>query len=497
MASSSSTTAAATAPPSLPCSFVLRMMQWGLDPYDADDSALADPIDSAEDETVVGGHGPLQAWVALSSSYTRSLVVAALRRRAHVWTFIANNEFDAPTVAVAAAAGVAVPAASSSSSSDASSRAWPVNLQFCEFERIDWGAGISSSKAPFLVSSFPVRKGLIRKAQLSFLIQKYTSKRPLSILHETWPETHIMSIDDPSYLEEALNDVYEMRDMIEGQDMWIMKASMVNQALGVHVIRSVRDVEAIVIDEKYEEIREWVVQRYLDRPMLVDGGCKFHVRVYVLAVGNLRVWMWDQMLALIAVEKYQRDEPNRAAHITNTCANASHPDFDEERKVRLLSEIIPDPTVLAPLVDQMRATVHDLFAALHSEPTVFLAVPTGFELYGFDFLIAPSKRDATRMTAYFLEANAGPDFAMTGTRLHPIVNGMMEQTFRIAIDPAMDAAYRAAGGKEDAMNSSAAAASSPATAASSSSSAAADAMTGSFIPCYEVVNNATLSMNFY
>jgi hypothetical protein len=178
---------------------------------------------------------------------------------------------------------------------------WPINLHFCEFERIDWGSGLSGDTAkdgstgPLIVASYPVRKGLIRKAQLAFLLRKYCAKRPQSILHRTFPETHLMCVDDAEYLEEALNDVYEVRDMVPGRDMWIMKASMVNRAMGIHLIACVEDVERIVTDPQYEEIREWVMQRYIQRPLLVNG-CKFHVRVYCLAVGNLKVYMWDQML---------------------------------------------------------------------------------------------------------------------------------------------------------------------------------------------------------
>eukprot|EP01049_Picozoa_sp_SAG25_P016177 SAG25_NODE_3597_length_1028_cov_0.846071_2_plen_54_part_00 len=38
-----------------------------------------------------------------------------------------------------------------------------------------------------------------------------------------------------------------------------------------------------------------MVQRYVRRPMLVDGR-KFHLRVYVLAVGRLSVYVCRDML---------------------------------------------------------------------------------------------------------------------------------------------------------------------------------------------------------
>jgi len=77
------------------------------------------------------------------------------------------------------------------------------------------GKSPSVVPAPSLVSSYPVRKGLIRKAQLAYLIRKFCAKRPSSTLHSTVPETHLLCVDHVDYLEEALNDAYEVRDMVE------------------------------------------------------------------------------------------------------------------------------------------------------------------------------------------------------------------------------------------------------------------------------------------
>jgi tubulin--tyrosine ligase len=87
------------------------------------------------------------------------------------------------------------------------------------------------------------------------------------------------------------------------------------------------------------------------------------------------------------MDPYSLSDLSRSAHITNTCANSSHPDFVEERQIKLLGEVLQRQEDLEHVQTQMQRTLHDLFAALHSEPTVFLPVPTGFELYGMDFLI--------------------------------------------------------------------------------------------------------------
>lgn len=67
----------------------------------------------------------------------------------------------------------------------------------------------------------------------------------------------------------------------------------------------------------------------------------------------------------------------------------------EATRVRLLSEVL-SPSARA----RCGSTVHDQFAVLHSEPTVFLAIPSGFELFGFDFLVNED------LGVWFLKANA-------------------------------------------------------------------------------------------
>lgn len=493
--------------PSLPCAIILKLLQYGVDyPLKATSpSAVAAPVESqpVEDDacssatvttmpddsshvpSIVGGHGPLHAWVSMASEYTRTLMTDALRRRKHIFSYVANNEMEAPTQGlVDTAAAQAQAAEQPFVPNNTNTAPWPINLHMCEFERIDWGSGLSgdnssSTSGPMLVSAYPVRKGLIRKAQLAFLLRKYAAKRPDSILHKTIPETHLMTIDDPEYLEEALNDVYEVRDMVEGVDMWIMKASMINRALGIHLIASVRDVERIVCDPAYEEIREWVMQRYIQRPYLIDG-CKFHIRAYVLAIGNLRAFMWSEMLCLIAPAKYDRDVLDRAAHITNTCANSDREGFEESKQIRLLSEVFPADMV-QQLHGQMSSTLHDVFAALHGEPTVFLPIPNGFEHFGMDFIV-----DETG-GVFFLEANAGPDFGMTGERLQGLVESMMESTFQLAVDPFIREECDKIGMELP----------KPSPEDEARNKAECQKMKGEFIPCYDVKSQMKVTMNFF
>ena len=65
-----------------------------------------------------------------------------------------------------------------------------------------------------------------------------------------------------------------------------------------------------------------VASRYIANPLLV-GGKKFHIRAYVLCIGNLTAYVYNEALALFARKAYpvgHSDLTNLSAHLTNTCA---------------------------------------------------------------------------------------------------------------------------------------------------------------------------------
>lgn len=403
---------------------------------------------------------------------------------------------------------------SSSSVSLPSPFTWSnIDVQWTEFELHHWPTVLSAS---CLASSYCVRKGLIRKSQFAYLLNKYKSKRPASILHSSLPRTFLFQLDDPDEFDEVLCDLPEIkymnqrheyeramglrggesddsaeedseRDLFSDSDeegesqerkeekrrkkmeetkakraarraataakdaeeeaekaagkrrspeVWILKPSLTNQGNGIELIRSVEELEEAVTQSG--DVREWILQEYIANPLLLPHcfNRKFHCRVYVLAVGNLSVYVFDEVLALFAVEEYDNidelwdmDRPMTfSRHITNTCVNHDHPSFRESEAVRLLSDVLK-PDEYATVMKSIREITGEVFAALHSEPTFFLPFPNSFELYGFDFLIDSS------MKVSILEANAGPDFAQTGNQLQSIIQQLIQETIQIAVQP--------------------------------------------------------------
>ena len=134
-------------------------------------------------------------------------------------------------------------------------------LQFCDFENIEWEPVMSGQQ---MASSYLIRKGLSRKAQLSLQLKKYFSKNkshykqafPYTIIIETWNAFEEMKVDfspgvfaafDSSNfantpfrqrLEGALDDVhYEINKEERTDWIWILKPSVTNKAADICLVK--------------------------------------------------------------------------------------------------------------------------------------------------------------------------------------------------------------------------------------------------------------------
>lgn len=93
-------------------------------------------------------------------------------------------------------------------------------------------------------------------------------------------------------------------------------------------------------------------QEYISHPLLIAptpsptlSYRKFHLRAYVLCIGGLQVYLWDEMLALFAPAAYQdpSSDPDPKIHLTNTCLHADGSATADgraaEENVHLLSDL--------------------------------------------------------------------------------------------------------------------------------------------------------------
>lgn len=349
------------------------------------------------------------------------------------------------------------------------------SILWADYEDLDFDR-ILAGDGKIKANSYLIRKGLGRKAQLAYQLRKYMAKRPQSVLHGAVPETLVIetweafeeemsfgalgatfdqnltaSLSQRDRLEWCLRDAKERLAQSPDQ-AWILKPSVTNKGAEVAVLRDYVTMADVV--GEWPDVREWVLQAYVARPLLHKRK-KFHLRCYVLAVGDLSVYVWRQVLLLSSAMEYdEQDLGNQLAHITNTARQVEDGEphlVAEEECVFLLDDLVGDlrisrglkleeaEGVVEGIRKGMEEVTGELFKALHGERTVFAPLPQCFELLGLDFLVSldeDKEKDKTSTLmpqVHLLEVNPGPDFKQTGPRLRPVIGGLLEATLDVAV----------------------------------------------------------------
>jgi tubulin--tyrosine ligase len=163
------------------------------------------------------------------------------------------------------------------------------DFQWAEYERIDWSSVLAGKHG---ASSFCVRKGLSRKAQLAFYTHRHVCKHPDSILKTCIPKTLILDTwpvweDDVNHTEgladivvgsctnsqtnrrgvldqclseartkmKEADDKYASNPDCNAEPLWILKPSTTNKGAGIQIV----DIYEQLVDLVWSEpdIREW------------------------------------------------------------------------------------------------------------------------------------------------------------------------------------------------------------------------------------------------
>ncbi|KAH8423878.1 putative acid phosphatase [Aspergillus melleus] len=362
-----------------------------------------------------------------------------------------------------------------SSLSDLPSTSTPV-LQYREYERLDFEHVMFNSSSS-LANAYIIRKALIRKHYLSNTVTNWITKHPDSILGKHVKLGFDFELDYAEFLDDALLEAYELRDSLEKneerpaseKEWWILKPGMSDRGQGIRLFNSEEQLQEIFeeweVDESDAEsgserpeeeqddeedgngvvtsqLRHFIAQPYIDPPLLLPSSSqrKFHIRTYVLAVGALKVYVFNEMLALFAAKPYcppweDEDEvTDLARHLTNTCfQEGGSANKESVRRFWQLDHYVPGlgDDWKAKVFDQICAVTGEVFeAAARGMMIHFQTLPNAFELYGLDFLVDKQG------TAWLLEVNAYPDFAQTGEDLKEAVVGrLFEETVDVAVKP--------------------------------------------------------------
>ncbi|KAI1118355.1 survival protein sure-like phosphatase/nucleotidase [Nemania sp. NC0429] len=383
-------------------------------------------------------------------------------------------------------------------------------LQITPYEAIDWDF-VAAHPETCLVNSYMLRKALIRKHYLAATVEQWVAKRPQSALGTHVKRTEAFEVDYAEFLDDALVEAFDLRASLErneallsradgdagtgeerGVEWWILKPGMSDRGQGIRLFCTMGQLQGIFDGWEAErpdsedededgdggdgngdegegdyittsQLRHFVAQPYIDRPLLLPGdGRKFHIRTYVACVGALDVYVYRPMLALFAGKPYaapryapreqQADDVGAIdldAHLTNTClqrsvaANTVQLFWDLDLPPLALpsssttttgttgTSPSPSPSTRdakSHIFEQICEVTGEAFeAAARSMQMHFRPLGNAFEVFGVDFLVDEAGR------TYLLEVNAFPDFRQTGDELRDVVAGLWREVLGRAV----------------------------------------------------------------
>ncbi|CDK24830.1 unnamed protein product [Kuraishia capsulata CBS 1993] len=332
-------------------------------------------------------------------------------------------------------------------------------VQFGDYEQLDFDLLMQDNN--YKACSYVFRKSLIRKHYLANTIARYLSKNPESVLKKAFPTTFEFELDYAEFLDDSLDDCYELRDEMSANEAtlaktWILKPSMSDKGQGIRLFRTQDELQAIFDsfeededeDEDEEQdhddnngvitsqLRHFVIQEYIDLPLLLPqyGNRKFHIRSYVVCNGSIEVFLYNRMLMLFSSDEYIKPEGNDAllmdGHLTNTCLQVGKGDDDLTTNVVEFGQSCLSDDSKSIIIQRLQAILKDLFeAAVNVDKFNFQPLPNAFETFGIDFLVDES------LNCHLLEVNSYPDFKQTGDDLKQLIYGLFEGIVDTCVSP--------------------------------------------------------------
>ena len=267
-----------------------------------------------------------------------------------------------------------------------------------------------------------------------------------------------------------MNDNEQFRNLTkmysdQADQIWICKpGENANRGYGIEVLPNLAAVKKFLQSTGAGE--RWVVQKYIDRPLLVGGQHwlntpmrKFDIRIFGLAQiidgVHFRGYFYNEGYIRTSSYKYSINNlADRDTHLTNDAVQQVKVEYGKYEPGNKISfkdfavylknykDVDFESVILPKMKEAIKETLIAFWYRLQSltdKPQSLKPILNQFELFGYDFMIDEDMR------VYLIEVNTNPCLDTSPCPLlHRLITQILDQTFKITVDPFLrgrDGAY--------------------------------------------------------
>uniref|UniRef100_A0A8D0LCD2 Tubulin tyrosine ligase like 10 n=1 Tax=Sphenodon punctatus TaxID=8508 RepID=A0A8D0LCD2_SPHPU len=262
-------------------------------------------------------------------------------------------------------------------------------------------------------------------------------------MEDFFPESYRLDIKDE---RDAFFEIYE------DTQIWICKPTSSNQGRGIFLLKNQEAVDVLQsklqsIDEDpiykklpYKAPQARIVQRYLHRPLLLEGK-KFDVRSYLLIACTVPYMLFfGHGYVRLTCINYNLASDDLTTHLTNQYMQKKNPLYSYVKEETVwsmerfnsyvnekyrLAKGLPKDWVLMAFTKRMKDIMMQCFLAVKSKLDCKLGY---FDLIGCDFLIDEDFK------VWLLEMNANPALHMNCAVLKDIIPTVVNETLDLALE---------------------------------------------------------------